>query len=188
MSFIKEIENYVPGCLQEESDKQLILNYCRVHNNILTRENVTAHITSSGFVVNANLDKILFVHHNIRNTWTWTGGHADGDADLLSVAIKEAKEESGLTSIVPLTSEIASVDIFPVYGHMKNGKYISAHLHLSIAYLLVADETEKLIVRPEENSDVKWVGEDFINTDNFDEVDLCLYKKLLERARKQEIL
>ena len=49
-------------------------------------------MTSSGLIFNKNLDKILMVHHNIYNTWSWTGGHADGEDDLLKVAIKEAKE------------------------------------------------------------------------------------------------
>lgn len=184
MNFIKEIEKYVPKNKQEESDSGLVLTYCRENADILERKNVTAHVTSSGFIVNKTLDKILFVHHNIRNTWTWTGGHADGDADLLAVAIKEAQEESGLTSVKPLSEEIASVDIFPVYGHMKNGKYVSAHLHLSIAYLLVADDSEELVILPDENSAVMWVDESFINDKNFDETDLSLYSKLLKRARE----
>lgn len=184
MDFIKNIEKYVPECMQEESDKALILSYCRNNTDILDRENVTVHVTCSGFIVNEKIDKILFVHHNIRNTWTWSGGHADGDDDLLAVAIKEAQEETGLVAVKPLSAEIASVGIFPVYGHMKNGEYVCAHLHLSIAYLLIADDNEELVISPNENSAVKWVDEGFINSENFDETDLRLYSKLLRRARE----
>lgn len=184
MDFINKIENYMPKCAQEESDKLLTLRYCRENANILERSNTTAHVTSSGFIVNQNFDKILFVHHNIRNTWTWSGGHADGDSDLLLVAIKEAQEETGLKTVKPLSKEIASIDIFPVYGHMKNGAYVSAHLHLSIAYLLVADDSEELVISPDENSAVMWVDERFINRNHFDETDFSLYSKLLERARE----
>lgn len=184
MDFIRKIEEYIPKCSQEESDKQLILRYCRENINILERLNTTAHITSSGFIINQNFDKVLFVHHNIRNTWTWSGGHADGNPDLLFVAIKEAQEETGLKLVKPLSNEIVSVDIFPVYGHMKNGKYVSAHLHLSIAYLLVADDREELKISPAENSAVRWVDESFVNSENFDEIDLRLYNKLFERVRE----
>jgi len=61
----------------------------------LLRDNEIAHITSSGFILNKSLDKALLIHHNIRNVWAWTGGHADGNSNLLEVAIQEAVEETG---------------------------------------------------------------------------------------------
>src|SRR5699024_1093539 len=97
MDYIKAIENYNPINEQEMQDKKVILNYIKhFSNNVLLRDNEIAHITSSGFITNKSLDKVLLVHHNIRNVWSWTGGHADGDDDLLHVAIKEAKEETGI--------------------------------------------------------------------------------------------
>ena len=90
------------------------------------------------------------VHHNIYKTWSWTGGHADNDSDLLYVAIKEAKEETGIQNIKPLSKNIFSLDVLPVIGHIKNNKYVSAHLHLSVAYLLEADERDKLFIKSED--------------------------------------
>ena len=43
-----------------------------------------------------------------------------------------------------------------VDGHMKCGKYVSSHLHLNVTYLLTADDTNVLTVKPDENSGVKW--------------------------------
>ncbi|WMM23788.1 GNAT family N-acetyltransferase [Tissierella sp. MB52-C2] len=54
--------------------------------------------------MNKSLDKVLMIHHNIRNTWAWTGGHVDGDSDFLHVAIKEAKEETGINTFTALTN------------------------------------------------------------------------------------
>ena len=96
MNYITEIDRYVPINEQETKDKEIILNYIRNNEDVLTRDNEIAHITSSGFIVNKSRSKVLMIHHNIYNSWGWTGGHADGDSDLLHVAIKEAKEETGI--------------------------------------------------------------------------------------------
>lgn len=92
MGFVQQIIDYIPINKQETQDKKVILDYIKLFpQNILLRDNEFAHITSSGFIMNKSLDRVLMVHHNIRNTWAWTGGHMDGDSDLLHVAIKEAK-------------------------------------------------------------------------------------------------
>jgi 8-oxo-dGTP pyrophosphatase MutT (NUDIX family) len=100
------------------------------------------------------------IHHNIYNSWAWTGGHADGEEDLLAVAIREASEETGIKNITPITSKMFSIDILPVLGHIKKGQYVSAHLHLNVTYLLQADDKELLRVKEDENSAVKWISID----------------------------
>jgi len=185
MHYIEAIANYNPENEQERQDQKAILNYIRAFpHNVLLRENAIAHITSSGFIMNERLDRVLLVHHNIRGTWAWTGGHADGDGDLLAVAVKEAKEETGVQTIRPLSPHIASVDIFPVFGHWKQGVYVNAHLHLSIAYLLIADEREELVVNEAENSGVNWFPVTYFTEEHFERHDLELYTKLIHRARR----
>lgn len=158
MNFIQEIKAYNPINEQEANDQRLILAYIdQSHQDILTRENEIAHMTSSGLILNKALDKVLMIHHNIYKTWTWTGGHADGDPHMLQVALKEAREETGLSHLVALTEEIASIDIIPVYGHTKKGKYVSSHLHLNVSYLLIADEEDALILNEDETSDLGWI-------------------------------
>ncbi|WP_313133795.1 NUDIX hydrolase [Anaerocolumna sp.] len=185
MKYIKLIETYTPANAQEEQDKKVILNYIKhFENNVLLRDNEIAHITSSGFIMNKNLDKALLVHHNIRKVWSWTGGHADGDEDLLHVSLKEAKEETGIIDIHPLTDNIASIDILPVFGHIKNSKYVNAHLHLSIAYILIADEKSEVRICTEENSGVEWFPINKFTQKYFDEGDVYLYNKLISFAHK----
>ena len=107
---IRELSDFIPRCAQEERDKQTILWYARQFpDNILTRQNPVAHMTSSGLVLNEGLDKVLMVHHNIYQTWAWTGGHADGEWNLLAVALKEAREETGAVHVRPLMEEMASI-------------------------------------------------------------------------------
>ena len=156
MNWIEDIKNYKPYNEQEAKDKDLILKCINLHDDILTRENTIAHITSSGYIVNKSRTKVLMIYHNIYKSWAWTGGHADGDSDLLHVAIK-AKEETGLKNVTPVMTNILGLDVLNVNGHIKKGKYVSSHLHLSVAYLLEANEEDKLIVNEEETSGVKWL-------------------------------
>ena len=164
MNWIGDIKNYVPYNEQEKKDKELILNAISNYNNILDRECSIAHITSSGYIVNKSRTKVLMIYHNIYQSWAWTGGHADGDCDLLHVAIKEAQEETGLTNVTAVTNDILGLDVLNVNGHIKNNKYVSSHLHLSVAYLLEANEEDELIVNEEETNGVQWIPIDKLDT------------------------
>lgn len=157
MNWVNQIKEYIPYNEQEMKDKELILKCISNFSDILNRDNTIVHVTSSGYIVNKARDKVLMIYHNIYKSWAWTGGHADGDDDLLHVAVKEAKEETGLKNVVPVNGKILSLDVLNVNGHIKHGEYISSHLHLSVAYLLEADENDELIVNEEETSGVKWL-------------------------------
>ena len=93
MSWIEEIKEYIPYNDQEAADKEAILYAISNFDNLLTRENPLAHITSSGYIVNKDKTKVLMIYHNIYDSWAWVGGHADGDDDLLRVIKKEIEEE-----------------------------------------------------------------------------------------------
>ena len=184
MDYVKQITDYIPINEQETQDKKVILDYINFFpQNILLRDNEFAHITSSGFIMNNSLDKVLMVHHNIRNTWAWSGGHMDGASDSLHVAIREAKEETGVVNVIPLTTNIASLDILSVVGHRRKNKYVNTHVHLSIAYVLIANENDTLKVNKDENSGVSWFQLDKFNEKYFDEHDVYLYSKLIQRAK-----
>lgn len=183
--YLDEIRAYVPQDEQEEADKRLILTYiARDPDTVLTRANEIGHLTSSGFIVNADASKVLFAHHNIFRVWAWTGGHADGDPDLLAVALREAREETGVAHVRPLSREIAALDILPVWGHRKNGAYVAAHQHLNVSYLLVADEADPLAARAGENTQVGWLpAGDLLRYTNEWQMD-GVYTKLLARAQR----
>lgn len=184
MNYIEEIRKYNPLNEQELNDKKVILDYIdKFCDNILTRENEIAHMTSSGLILNKSLDKALMIYHNIYKTWAWTGGHADGDREMLKIAIKEAKEETGISKVLPLTDTIASIDIIPVYGHVKRGKYVSSHLHLNISYILIADENEKLILNEAETSDVGWIKISELDKYSDEPYLIEIYNKIINKAR-----
>ena len=188
MNYIEAIENFKPTNEQEENDKKLILEFIKNNDNVLYRENEYAHMTSSGLIFNDKLDKILMVHHNIYNTWSWTGGHADGESDLLKVAVKEAKEETGVADINVLDEDIITLDILPVVPHVKRGKFVSGHIHFCISYALLADENSSTRAKLDENSGVKWIKidelEKYSNEPYLIGVYRKIHKKVISKANK----
>ena len=92
----ENLEKFVPYNEQEETDKRIMLKYLKDFDDVLTRQNEYGHFTSSAFILNKERTKLLMIYHKIYNSWAWTGGHSDGDNDLLYVAMKEAKEETGI--------------------------------------------------------------------------------------------
>lgn len=153
----KQIECYVPCNAQEARDRKTLLYAIDHLDTPLTRDNPVAHFSASSWIVNPARDKVLMAWHNIYRTWAWTGGHADGDSDLLAVALREAREESGVQRIEPVTPDIYSIEVLPVNCHVKRGEFVSAHIHLNVTYLLTADDAQSLRNKPDENSAVAWL-------------------------------
>ena len=183
MEYSESIRQFTPTNQQEETDQQVILDYIQQYShNVLLRDNLVAHITSSGFVMNKERDKVLMVHHNIRGEWAWTGGHADGDSDLLAVAKREAQEETGVVTVNALTNTIDTLDILPCLGHWRRGSYVNAHLHLSVGYILICDEHEQIRPQLSENTDVKWFPLSYFTDEHYGPLEVYLYNKLIGRA------
>jgi len=151
------LERYRPRDEREAEDRRMMLRAIDTLDRPLCRDNGFAHFTASSWIVNPARDRVLMAWHNIYRTWAWTGGHADGEADLLKVALREAREETGLRDIEPISSEIYSLEILPVNAHVKRGRPVSAHLHLNVTYLLTVDDAQPLCVKPDENSAVAWL-------------------------------
>ena len=178
---------------QNRNDKavmlRLLINESKLGNkqfDIFTRENQVVHFTASSWLVNKERTKVLMIYHNIYNSWSWTGGHADGERDLLAVAMKEAKEETGVQTIIPVREEIFSIEILTVDGHRKHGIYGPSHLHLNVTYLLEADHTQALRVKPDENSAVAWIAvEDIPKKSTEHWFVKRIYPKLCEKAKNR---
>ncbi len=150
-----QIESYRPFNPQEENDRKEILRLMASPEDLFSRS-ANAHFTASGWVTNDDGSRILMAYHNIYDSWSWLGGHADGECDLLAVAIREVEEESGLKAVRPLLEDIFSLEILTVDGHEKRGEYVSSHLHINLTYLLQADDHQPLRRKADENQAVKW--------------------------------
>ena len=183
MSLFQEIKNYEPLNEQEARDKEVMLKYILNNENCLMRENLIAHFTVSLWTVNKARTKTLMVYHNIYQSWSWIGGHADGIEDLCSVAMRELQEETGVSNASLVSRDIFSLEILTVDGHIKKSAYVPSHLHLNVTYLAEADENEKLVVNEEENQAVKWwTFEEALKASTEPWFVENVYKKLIERC------
>lgn len=155
--FKEVIKNYKPSNEQELVDKKVMLDFISKNDDALDRNNLVAHFTTSVFIVNESFTKVVYAFHNIYNNWAWIGGHNDNDANFLNVALKEAKEETGLVTLKHYGCDPIMIDVLQVENHYKNDQYINDHLHLNLTYLLIGQEDEQLSIKADENSDVKWI-------------------------------
>lgn len=128
------------------------IQFIKENKNCFQRELKLGHITGSAFLLNKDLSKLMLTHHRKLNKWLQLGGHADGDSDILNVALKEAKEESGIPFIKPLTEEIFDLDIHLIPKSSKEEE----HLHYDVRFLLQVQEDAPYCVSSE-SFDLKWV-------------------------------
>lgn len=183
MCLLEQLERYEPYNEQEARDRALLLRALREEADVFTRENDRMHMTASAWVTNEAHDGVLMAYHNIYDSWAWLGGHADGEEDLLAVALREANEESGIRA-VPVSRDVFSLEILHVAPHVKRGKFVCAHLHLNATYLLEADDQAPIRCKPDENSAVRWLDTAEVLAAVSEPAMLPVYRKLMEKAAR----
>ena len=182
------IKNYKPSCMQEEKDKDFFIKYLNTFDDVLTRENIFGHATSSAFIVNKKHTKVLMAYHNIYKSFAWLGGHMDGEANPLAVSIREAEEESGIKNLKLLHEDIISLDVIQVEGHFKKGVWVTPHVHLNVTYLFEADDKQFIKNKDDENSAVAWLDIDNLENVVLEKHMIVIYKKIIDKLNQLEVI
>ena len=183
--YVKEIiEKYNPYDLQEKKDKEGMLYFINHFDDVLTRNNVIGHFSAAGFIVNKEKNKMLAVYHKIADGWTYPGGHADGDDNLLRVALREVYEETGLKADT-LRKEPFMISILPVESHFKNNQFVSSHLHFDIIYLMEVDDSLFFEKSDDECLDIKWISFHDIEKEKFCYFIKPIVMKMIDKMNTQ---
>jgi 8-oxo-dGTP pyrophosphatase MutT (NUDIX family) len=119
--------------------------------NCFRRDAFPAHFTGSAFVVSADGARSLLHHHRKLDRWLQFGGHCDGEEDVLSVAQREANEESGIQGLVVASSRPFDLDIHEIPTFADE----PTHLHYDVRYVLIAPEQAEIQTSPE-SKEVRW--------------------------------
>ncbi len=151
---LKLLNSYTPT--DEEVDaKNRTIEFVKTHENCFERSLTIGHITASAWLLNKTMDKSLLTHHMKLDDWFQLGGHCDGDADVLGVAIKEAQEESGILSIEPVIESIFDLDVHQIPANPRD----AAHHHYDIRFLLRVTSDEEIQTN-RESKELRWIGKD----------------------------
>jgi 8-oxo-dGTP pyrophosphatase MutT (NUDIX family) len=128
------------------------IDFVRANSDCFERSLTIGHVTGSAWILDEVQKNVLLMHHRKLNRWFQPGGHADGESDVLKVALKEAQEETGLTDIQVVSDSIFDIDIHQIPENPKE----AAHYHYDIRFLFLANKNAALQINAEANN-LSWV-------------------------------
>jgi len=152
LTLLKMLQNYHPLDANELEYKDRMIEFINKNHNCFERSLSIGHITASAWLLNKDESKALLMHHSKLDKWFQLGGHCDGNANVLAVAIKETQEESGINSIEPIFTDIFDIDIHLIPENPKE----KAHYHYDVRFLLKASSNEE-IVQNNESKELRWI-------------------------------
>ncbi|MDH4089965.1 MAG: NUDIX hydrolase [Cyclobacteriaceae bacterium] len=123
-----------------------------LHRDAYQRDHLPGHITGSAWIVDTSGNFVLLTHHAKLNKWLQPGGHADGDENILNVALREAREETGLSDFKLLENGIFDIDIHTIPAR----KEFPQHLHYDVRFLIEGDKEQSLLVTRESHA-LAWI-------------------------------
>lgn len=126
--------------------------FIAAHPDCLWRTCLEGHLTASAWIVDPARERTLLTHHRKLDRWLQLGGHVDGEADLGTAALREAREESGLGRLRLVNSEVFDVDRHRIPARGPEPE----HWHYDVRFLIEGDPAEPLAIS-NESKDLAWV-------------------------------
>ena len=173
-NLINNVKEYLIDYPDEHIKVQRVLDFINNHDNCFARDNWVGHCTGSAWVVDDTRTWILMTHHIQLNMWLQLGGHAEGRPNLLSVAIKEAQEESGLDNFNVLSEKIFDIDIHQIPEFESS----PSHLHFDVRYILEAKHEEHKLIASDESHEIAWIKKNDVTNKNPEESIARMLKKM----------
>ncbi len=150
---LAELAFYVPVDAREGRMVERLRSFLAVHENAFDRKLEAGHVTGSAWVVDRCCTLALLTQHRKLGRWLQLGGHADGERDVRRVALREAREESGLASLVPANASIYDIDVHAIPERASEPE----HLHFDVRFAFFADPAETPRASAESHA-VAWVS------------------------------
>lgn len=143
-------ERYAAAHADEGATVALFRAFVQAHADAAERTLAIGHLTGSAWLVDASGARVLLTHHRKLDRWLQLGGHADGDADLARVALREAEEESGLCDLV------VEPGIFDLDRHRIPARGAEPeHWHYDVRHVVRTTGSEDFVVS-EESHALEW--------------------------------
>ncbi len=149
---LAKLERYLLRYPQEKETIEAFALFVHSNPQCFERSLLEGHVCGSAWVVNKEGSAVLLTHHKKIGRWLQLGGHADGDSDILHVALREAQEESGLSEIAPLSTEIFDISIHTISARGAEPE----HKHYDVRFTFQTDATKPLSVSDESHA-LRWV-------------------------------
>jgi 8-oxo-dGTP pyrophosphatase MutT (NUDIX family) len=148
LDLLKDYDDRFPN---EKPTIDLFVKFVLENAACFDRSLTPGHVTGSAWLTNDVGSHVLLLHHKKLDKWLQLGGHADGNPDVLHVAVREAQEESGIINIAPLFRGIFDIDIhkIPARGSEKE------HFHYDVRFALMASTTD--VTQNDESNALAWV-------------------------------
>lgn len=150
---IAQLQAHLPIDEHERAMTERLTAFVEAHDNFYARELLVGHLTGSAWIIDRERQHALLTHHRKLNLWVQLGGHVDADASMHNVALREAREESGLHDVRFISENIFDIDIHAIPARRDE----PAHYHYDVRYLFEADRNAPLIVSSE-SKELAWVA------------------------------
>ena len=137
---------------QESPTVDRYIKFVESHSDCFERSQLAGHVTGSAWLVNAAGSHVLLTHHRKLNKWLQLGGHADGHTNVLDVALKEAREESGIQEIHVLDSQLFDIDIHEIPARKNE----PTHFHYDARFALQVSRSDSFTVSDESHA-LEWI-------------------------------